>query len=88
VGHVLSLLHKKQNELNDCMKEKRQLESEIEFVWQATSAENRSLKESLLVSNRSLSASYHGSLRRSEKLMDFRKVDSKMGMDGGVREVR
>ncbi len=62
VGHVLSLLRKKQNELNDCMKEKRQLESEIEFVWQATSAENRSLKESLLVSNRSLSASYHGLL--------------------------
>jgi hypothetical protein len=58
VTDVLSLLHKKQNELEDFMKEKRQLESEIEFVWQTTSAENRSLKESLLV-NRSLSASHH-----------------------------
>ena len=55
---MLSLLHKKQNELDDYMKEKRQLESEIEFVWQATSAENRSLKESLRI-NRSFSASHH-----------------------------
>jgi hypothetical protein len=51
-------MHKKEDQLEIYLKEKRQLESEIEFVWQATSAENRNLKDSLLA-NRSMTASQH-----------------------------
>ena len=48
VSDVLNLLHKKQDEIDVFLNEKRQMESELEMVWQSTTAENRRIKEALL----------------------------------------
>jgi hypothetical protein len=41
-------MQKKQDQIEELIKEKRQMEGELEAVWQATSAENRRLKDAFL----------------------------------------
>lgn len=48
IADVLNLMHKKQDQIDELIKEKRQMEGELEAVWQATSAENRRLKDAFL----------------------------------------
>lgn len=48
ITDLLNLLHKKQDQIDELIVEKRQMEGELEMVWQATSSENRRLRENLL----------------------------------------
>ena len=48
IAGVLNLMQKKQDQIDELIKEKRQMEGELEAVWQATSAENRRLKDAFL----------------------------------------
>ncbi len=48
VADVLAHLQKKQDQIEDLIKEKRQVEAELETVWQVTTNENRKLKETFL----------------------------------------
>ncbi|CAF0754557.1 unnamed protein product [Brachionus calyciflorus] len=48
ITDLLNLLHKKQDQIDDLIQEKRQMEGELEMVWQSTSAQNRRLKDALL----------------------------------------
>lgn len=42
------MLQKKQDQIEEFLHEKRQMEADIETIWQTASSENRKLKEVLL----------------------------------------
>ncbi len=48
ISDILNLLQKKQDQIDEMVREKRQLEAEVETVWQTTTLENRRIKEAFL----------------------------------------
>nr|XP_033798124.1 centrosomal protein of 89 kDa isoform X2 [Geotrypetes seraphini]XP_033798126.1 centrosomal protein of 89 kDa isoform X2 [Geotrypetes seraphini] len=48
--HLQRLLHARQETLDEVLKQKRQVEDELEIVWESTSNENRRMKENLFKS--------------------------------------
>ena len=56
---LVDSLQKKQEQIDELLREKRQMEAEIEFVWQSTTAENRRVKESFLDLKAELATTNH-----------------------------